>query len=418
MGGQVVPISATPRLAVRLIGAALMVATMTAAADESPLQQSEATTQNPGIQGPNIQGSKMQGLVFTGPHAPPLEEGMFASMADIGGTFVALVPEATVYRQTLNVVWDFEGQWYGETTDAALEGIRLARQAGLQVMLKPHLNVGWDLSGWKEPELDFTDPDAIHFQRASLRAYTEQQKDRTVSRDSWRGAFDVRSEEDWTQFADAYRRYLLGLARLAEEHSVELFCVGTELKRIALERPDFWRSLIRDVRKTYRGSLVYAANWDSFDQIEFWDLLDYIGIDAYFPVSPSKTPTIEEIESGWQETARRIAELQSRFDKPVLFTEWGYEDEDYAGLEPWVMGRPADAGSEPNQEAQANAYEGMFRSLWSESWMHGVFVWRWQPSERSGNAGYSPRGKRAEDVLRRWFSDVRVRDEPQLSGVN
>ncbi len=348
---------------------------------------------------------EIKGFVFTGPGSPPLEPSAFTSMAKVGGNFVALVPEATVYRQNLQVVYDFENQWYGEKTDATLQGIRLARQANLKVMLKPHLAVGWDLSGWLHPELDIHDAASRTAYREGVLAFVATQKDLSTGQGPWRGDFDVRSDEDWPRFAESYRSFILEYARLAEEHSVELFCIGTELKKIALQRPEYWRTLIRDVRRVYRGPLVYAANWDRYDDIEFWDRLDYIGIDAYFPVSESKTPTTDEIENGWKEHVRRIEKLHARFGKPVILTEWGYEDEDFAGKEPWVMGRPAGAGSSPNQEGQANAYEGTLRSTWSEPWMHGVFVWRWSPGTGpSGSLSYSPRGKRAEDVLERWFA--------------
>ena len=52
---------------------------------------------------------------------------MFSSMAAVGGNFVALVPEATVYRQSLELRYDFANQWYGEKTDATLHGIRRLR---------------------------------------------------------------------------------------------------------------------------------------------------------------------------------------------------------------------------------------------------------------------------------------------------
>ena len=30
--------------------------------------------------------------------------------------------------------------------------------------------------------------------------------------------------------------------------------------------------------------------------VTFWDELDFIGIDAYFPLSDKKSPTIEDLE--------------------------------------------------------------------------------------------------------------------------
>ena len=331
---------------------------------------------------------------------------MFSSMAAVGANFVALVPEATVYRQSLQLRYDFANQWYGEKIEASVQGIRLARGANLKVMLKPHLVVGWDLSGWEPPELDVQDPASRAAYAESKRKYIATQTDKCIGRGNWRGEFDVKNEEDWPLFAKNYRDFILEYARLAEAHKVELFCIGTELKRIALRRPDYWRALSRDVRRVYTGRLVYAANWDSYHAIEFWDQLDYIGIDAYFPVSDARTPTVGEIEQGWKEHVRRIEALQNRFARPVVFTEWGYEDEDFAGMQPWIMGRvqSPDRSSSPNRTAQANTYEGMFRSVWNEPWMHGVFVWRWSPRSSEGDhPSYSPRNKDAAEVLKRWF---------------
>ena len=349
---------------------------------------------------------KIKGLVFTGPGSPPLEESMFSSMAAVGANFVALVPEATVYRQSLQLRYDFANQWYGEKTEASVQGIRLARGANLKVMLKPHLAIGWDMSAWEPPELDIQDPASRAAYAESMRKYVETQTDKSIGSGSWRGEFDVKNEEEWPLFAKNYRDFILEYARLAEAHKVELFCIGTELKRIALRRPEFWRALIRDVRRVYTGRLVYAANWDSYRAIEFWDQLDYIGIDAYFAVSDARTPTVEEIEQSWKEHVKRIEALHSRFTKPVVFTEWGYEDEDFAGMQPWIMGRvrSPDGSSSPNRTGQANAYEGMLRSVWNEPWMHGVFVWRWSPrSSEADHPSYSPRDKDAAEVLKRWF---------------
>lgn len=370
---------------IRLVCVVFVVATLTAASEDQPRRQ-----------------EKIKGLVFTGPGAPPLKPASFHSMASLGGNFVALVPEATVYRQNLSVVYDFENQWYGEKTDATLQGIRLAREAKLKVMLKPHLTVGWDTADWSAPKLDFHDATSRKAYDDSLRFFLATQEDRTTATSHWRGDFDVRHDEDWSTFAAGYRNFILEYARLAQQHSVELYCIGTEMKKVALSRPDYWRSLIGDVREVYDGPLVYAANWDSFDEIKFWDRLDFIGVDAYFPISQAETPTVREIEAGWVEHLRRIERLHTRIKKPVIFTEWGYEDEDFAGKEPWVMGRPPGGGRSPNQDSQANAYEGTLRSVWDQPWLRGIFVWRWSPG---APGSFSPRGKRAEAVLKLWFAD-------------
>ncbi len=55
-----------------------------------------------------------------------------------------------------------------------------------------------------------------------------------------------------------------------------------------------------ELREVYNGQLTYAANWDEYKRIPFWEDLDFIGVDAYFPVSEEKTPSIEQASLGWQ----------------------------------------------------------------------------------------------------------------------
>jgi hypothetical protein len=58
--------------------------------------------------------------------------------------------------------------------------------------------------------------------------------------------------------------------------------------------------LIKKVRAVYSGKLTYAENWDCIDKVLFWDQLDYIGVDAYFPISKKKKQKMKEIRAGWK----------------------------------------------------------------------------------------------------------------------
>ena len=352
---------------------------------------------------PDPLDGKVKGLVFTGPGRGPLYEQMFSSMQEVGGNFVALVPEATVYRQNLKVIYDFENQWFGERKAAVYDGIALARAQGLKVMLKPHLTIGWDMSSWLRPEVDFEDSLSRIQYTLSAREFVSSQQSKVEGKGSWRGVL-MTSEEDWPTFEEGYTDFILDYAQIADSLGVELFCIGTEMKRTALEKPEFWRRLIKKVRAVYQGPLVYAANWDSYNQITFWDELDYIGVDAYFPLSEAARPSLDEMKEAWINRKNDLLQLVRQYKKPMLLTEWGYENEDYVGAEPWIMGRYKDAGSQTNEEAQAQAYQSFFETVWDEPWMKGVFVWRWSPGKQAGTIpNYSPRGKLAEKELQRWF---------------
>ncbi len=100
-----------------------------------------------------------------------------------------------------------------------------------------------------------------------------------------------------------------------------------------------WRDLIHAVRNAYHGTITYAANFDQYRRVGFWDELDLIGINAYFPLRSDLGPADEPtLEYGW---ARVLDEIDRfRHDRglgarSVLFTELGYTYRRRSTLEPW-----------------------------------------------------------------------------------
>ena len=67
-----------------------------------------------------------------------------------------------------------------------------------------------------------------------------------------------------------------------------------------------WRQIIAAIRQVYHGKLTYGGNWDSFNEVTFWDALDYIGVLAYFPLTKTPNPSSAEIAAAWD---RKCAEL-------------------------------------------------------------------------------------------------------------
>jgi hypothetical protein len=87
---------------------------------------------------------------------------------------------------------------------------------------------------------------------------------------------------------------------IAVEKNVEALCVGTEFKVGAVRREAFWRGLIARIRQKYHGKLTYAANWDEFPNMPFWDALDFVGINAYMPLSDAVTPSVSDLKMAWR----------------------------------------------------------------------------------------------------------------------
>jgi len=356
---------------------------------------------------------KIRGLNYTGPPRGPVPPEMISSIKEINGNYIALVPEATLYRQNLAVAYNRTGGWFGESMEATLQGIELARKNGLKIMIKPHVAVGYDRSDFNVDWSGTRDSSDRAEYRKKYRRYIENQSDKLVSNDSWRGLVMTKNDSDWDTLSKNYTDFIMDYARLADSLNVEIFCIGTEMKAMALKKPGYWQNLIKQIRMIYGGKLTYAANWDSYDKIAFWDELDFIGIDAYFPLGTEKSPDMDSLLERWKPYKEEIQNLSQKHKKPVLFTEWGYESENYASETPWnADGRETQNGgphdnNHLNNPIQANLYEATFQTFWDEAWFAGVFVWRWSPPEELNRDiptyNYSPIGKPAEETLQKWF---------------
>ena len=212
------------------------------------------------------------------------------------------------------------------------------------------------------------------------------------------------NEQDWQTFEADYSQYVLDFARIADSLHVDLYCITTELDRFATARPVFWSKLIDQVKKVYKGKLTYAANWDRYEKIPFWNQLDFIGVDAYFPLSDDREPSVKSMSKGWRRHLSDLSSFSRRNQKPILFTEFGYRACDNTAERPWESETPCTQ----NQLAQANAYSAFLETVWPQPWFAGGFVWKWfmHDAHRGRERDqFSPQGRAAEQVLTaKWLS--------------
>lgn len=223
----------------------------------------------------------------------------------------------------------------------------------------------------------------------------------------WRADIQMETEADWELWFEQYTDWGLSYAKLAEELKIALFCVGTEIHQTVVQQPERWRELIRAVRQVYTGELTYAANWyHEIEEIAFWEELDYIGVQGYFPLTQRENPTLSELERGWQPHIKYLAEQHRRFKKPVLFTELGYKSCPEAGIAPWEWN---EHGAHPPHKislrTQARCYQAYFNTVWQEPWLAGVHLWEWQAdADSTGNdPHFNLKGKLALGVVAAGF---------------
>jgi len=310
------------------------------------------------------QSEKINGVSFVASR-DAIDQTHVDPVIKVNANYAAVMPFGFLKSLTATeVIHNTDRQWFGETRKGAKQYAEELQKNHIKIMIKPQI---WVWNG------EFT------------------------------GLIAMESEETWKQFEASYESFILEYAHLAQEVNAEMYCIGTELHKFVAARPAFWKQLIAKVKAVYKGKLTYAENWDSFDKAPFWDQLDFIGIDAYFPLSEEKNPTLESLQKGWQSHKEKIVSLAKKVDRKVLFTEYGYRSMDYVGKEPWDSNR----GKTLNLEAQQVALQALFNEFWKEDWFAGGFIWKWFHNyEKSGgleNDQFTPQNKPAEKIVRETY---------------
>ncbi len=317
---------------------------------------------------------KQKGISYAswweGRYSEPYADLALANLADTGANWISLI--VTMYQDSISS-FDIYSTSNSSSDDDLIHVISEAHNLGLKVMLKPHVDLTYDP-------------------------------------DHWRGQIGLNfTEEKWVTWFAGYKDFINHYAQLAQTYDVEQFCVGTEL-HTSERREAEWREVISDVRNHYSGPLIYTANHGDENGITWWDALDYIGVDAYYPLSNNNNPTLMELKAAWQTKISTLEALASTWNKPIIFAEIGYRSLDGATQHPWdywVVGTI-------DLQEQADAYQATFESVFNQPWLGGIYWWYWNTDPFQGGTcddDFTPHDKPAEEILRLWYGG----DSPRVS---
>ncbi len=307
------------------------------------------------VASPTYGGFFQKGINFTAERPDRYESEkareILRKLRDYGVNSVAFVPYGWCRQGSTDLRFSGRRSW--ERDPAIVELTKVAHEAGMKVLLKPQIWVPRGFPG----DLDFdTDSD---------------------------------TQEWFSKYEDFLRHY----AALATTAGADLFSVGVEFSKLA-RHSDTWRRLTRVARELFAGPLVYAANWgQEFESIDWWDAVDYIGLNNYYPL-PDDLDTKAVVE--------KVEGVQARFRLPVIFPEAGYPSLAAPHREPW-----AETPRDISLEDQARCYEAMFQAFYHKPWFKGVYWWKVGSNGfgGSGDGSHTPWGKPAMDVVKRWYVD-------------
>jgi hypothetical protein len=219
-------------------------------------------------------------------------DASIAAAAQSGINIVAIVQ--TFYQDNQNSTTISSSDKKSNSDQGLRRAIANARKNGLRVALKPHV--------------DFLN-DEPH----------------------WRGEIGPAfGDAEWTSWFASYTTYMEHMAQIAKEEAVDLFVVGTELVTTETHEPE-WRAVIARLRDITGSSIpfVYGANWSPGPlQVKWWDALDFIGVDAYYPLATKANSTVAELVAAWgaaptktgpHDVLSELKALSTKLKKPLLF---------------------------------------------------------------------------------------------------
>jgi len=271
------------------------------------------------------------------------------SLKQYGVNAVAIVPYGFAPKGEPAV--RFSGTRTMERDDAITGLSAVARAAGMKVLLKPQL---W-LRGGSTTDIDFA------------------------------------KEAERRQWFAQYRLFLEHYAGLAARIRADLFSVGVEFARMAKYEAE-WRGLIQRARQMFPGKLTYAANFGpEFETLRFWDAVDYIGLNNYYPLP-------DDLSMG--KIVSRVEEVQKRFGRPLIFPEAGFTSLEAPHRQPWD-----ETPRKLSPEDQARCYEAVFQAFYKKPWFQGVYWWKVGTNGFGGLAdgSHTPWNKPAMKVVAKWY---------------
>ncbi|KGA97799.1 endo-beta-1,4-mannanase [Alkalihalobacillus alcalophilus ATCC 27647 = CGMCC 1.3604] len=244
------------------------------------------------------------------------------------------------------------------TDDEVYWAIKEAKELGLNVCLKPVVNCK---DGTWRAHINFFD-------------------------------LDVPCEPKWSDWFKSYEAFILHYAKIAEETSCEMFCIGCEMVQTD-RREKEWRELIRKVREVYSGPITYNCDKYQEGQVKWWDAVDIISSSGYYPID------------SWDEQVARIKGVVEQYDKTFFFMEAGCPSRTGSPNVPndWNLNK-----GQVNEEAQDAYLNEMFTKTTDQKWINGFMLWDWPAvlypkEEASKNDDYCMYGKKAEKTVRDFY---------------
>ena len=232
-------------------------------------------------------------------------------------------------------------RWFELYTEFAVRWAEVAEHEGVDVLM-----IGSEMSALTStvPLTELPDLEEYYLNEAKQEERREdllRHEEVIEDRHLW-----LREREHYTDLSTYVEARLVAEADWASQVSADRANPEAALAEINARRAlleEHWRRLVARLRTVYSGRLGYAANFDQYHMVNFWDALDLMGVNAYFPLRHRLLAPDEDlyatIKDGWSDVLTALATFrreQGLSGRNLVFTELGYTWRENSTIEPWA----------------------------------------------------------------------------------
>ena len=272
--------------------------------------------------------------------------------------------------------------------------ISYASSLNLTILLQPYLDLNWDI------------PSNAHVH--AWYAANSTGRNNIGS--------GLTNDAEWDAFFVSYGDFLLPLAAIAQARGVAYFSLGDELDVVWSTQAVRLRSLIARVRLAYKGAITASSNGRTLGTIAWWDAVDFIGHNAFWPLGSDyapvgQPPSVASLADAWTPIISILANISStNGGKRILITAAGTQSKINCHIRPWGSGSPtvSDGNDQGDVSAwavaydmtcQANVYAATLQALPPQDWLEGLYFWRWNADDTAGGASALDRIRMKTETL-------------------
>ena len=245
-------------------------------------------------------------------------------------------------------------------------------------------------------------------------------------------------------FFDNYTDFVVEYAQLSKKYNLPYFIIGSDLVNVTYDgdrttrqaKPDGiydepgttysgkcsgrrdceWRHVVHALRDAafvtlggnhdtrtgagYGGKLIYAASWTGlpdkaagpeYTHITWWDAVDFIGVNAFFPLSQNAADVgTDTLSNAWHgkgtglgiqgadaDIFGNLQKLADTTQRPVVFTAAGYESQTGSNEAPGNTTK-----NESDTQEQLNDMQALLQTFTGTPWWAGAFWYDDQPVDQ------------------------------------